>query len=1072
MFFSKLVGTPRREGGVSTGNEFTPIGARSRSQNDNTSLPPQSRYDNRSRALFPPDEEITRLASEGDYMFDDTHSQGFVSSPRRPLVEVPESKLPSRNKNLVTEYSSVKDQNERQKALTNENYLLRFEVVTLKKLLEKSPEKLQFYNEKMQLQQQLAQAKETIEVLRSSDKENDPKELKLKDQQIFELKSRLDKSAKDNLERNDLVLQLQERDREVESLRRDLMQLSRSKAGSEADLKQEIRSKQEQIDRLQSSLANNDDQANHRFQQELERKAREIKQLELKLDFAQKTLQEKDAHLESRSKDGDLTKFTIDKLNRELSIKENKIENLSREIDDLRKSSSKTDGLTNSTIDKLNRELSMKDNKIDNLSRQIGDLRQTSNKADGLTNSTIEKLNRELSIKDNEIDNLSREINDLRKASTNNTSLARDFNDLNSDFRQIKSKYQSLIEEHKNMENSIRSTKEDVFSKNQLLRERDDEIEHLKSKIQDLDRSRAHVSTDKDRQQILALKSQIDRLRNELQILQSKSNSGDEQLNDYQKQIHDYRTSASHLQSKIDSLTNALRIKDKDEYNLRSEIDALKNQNNSTNFQQLNSKDEEIRELTRKARDDAERIEFYETEHKKLEENFEQLKQDHDALLATERKLRDEISSLLDSNSYQARAREPPAAISSQILDESLQNFMNENSHLRQKLSEAETRIIDLKFENGKFLRNRLEQDEEIRRLTDENDQIRNSLRRKSRLEIDQLNYELNNKEETIKNLEFKMMNLQRALDNAEIYKPDTTRLESKVDFMSKETRETKEILNSMRLMNLGTQPKQESNVTTESPFLIMMELQLKQANEQKDEISKRLAKAEELNQILEEKQVILERDIRSSEKYKSIYESKAETVDSQNEKLTQKVKRLERDLLDSSDKIDKLLDEMKSLNRVHENKQNHVYDEELRQARMDKLKLEDEISTLRRQIRANLADSDSAMVAYLTADLRYHKTRLAYVVETCQNLYYKYTYMTRTNQISNKLIKDEIKVFSKYGIYPDDTPKKKLTFAVVAKLVRASIRFKNRYEKGQTRNSVLRELKLEIEQGKAQLNL
>jgi chromosome segregation ATPase len=465
-------------------------------------------------------------------------------------------------------------------------------------------------------------------------------------------------------------------------------------------------------------------------------------------------------------------------------------------------------------------------------------------------------------------------------------------------------------------------------------------------------------------------------------------------------------------------------------------------------------------------------IDFYESEHKILEDKYKNLKIEHEALLVTERKLRDEISRILDANTYQARTYEPLALNSySHIHDETIQNLKNENTFLRGKLGEAEAKNVDLKSELSTYHLSRSNQEEEIRRLIKENSQIRSSLKHESQVEINELKYELRRKEDSIKSLELKIMSLKQSLDLAENHKAETARLENKIDYISKER--NKEILDSMRLLNLGNQSKQDGGSKPESPFLVMMEFQLKQAVEQKDEISKKLAKAEEQNEILKEKKSILERDLRASEQSKSIYESKATKAESQNETLSSKVKRLEQELLDSSNKIDKLLEEMKLLSREDRNKQlDSRYFDDWRQALMDKMKLEEEVSNLRRQVKANLQDSNGAMIDYLKTELKYTKARMLDIVERFQYLYYKHTYMTRTSDISSRMLKDEIKIFGDCGIYPDYTPKKKPSFAAVAKLVLASVRIKNRYERSQTRKDQIRQLKLELERGKAELNL
>lgn len=233
--------------------------------------------------------------------------------------------------------------------------------------------------------------------------------------------------------------------------------------------------------------------------------------------------------------------------------------------------------------------------------------------------------------------------------------------DLQADLSNWKEKYDFLNSEYKGSKN--------LNSDN--INQSKQEIMHLKSKIKDLEY----------------------KYMNAKNMLEQK----DDDLNKMMESMNDDKNSVDKLDRKIDSLTIQLREKDKEEYNLRSQIKALIDQRTSNKDNDYKFYESEIESLKLKEKRVLEQNNKLRIEVSELQDQLYQINTNSNSHDQRLKKLQEQKQELQDRLAYYENEYE--------ILEKAFNNAELESDSLKSQQLKADERIIHLENENQLLLK-------------------------------------------------------------------------------------------------------------------------------------------------------------------------------------------------------------------------------------------------------------------------------------------------------------------------------------------------------------------------------
>ncbi|CUM46710.1 uncharacterized protein AC631_04369 [Debaryomyces fabryi] len=233
--------------------------------------------------------------------------------------------------------------------------------------------------------------------------------------------------------------------------------------------------------------------------------------------------------------------------------------------------------------------------------------------------------------------------------------------DLQADLSNWKEKYEFLNSEYRGS----------TDSNNDNLKQSKQEIMHLNSKIKDLEY----------------------KYMNAKNMLEQK----DEDLNKMMESINGDKNIVDKLDRRIDSLTRQLKEKDKEEYNLRSQIKALLDQRTSNKDNDYQFYESEIESLKLKEKRVSEQNNKLRIEVSELQDQLYQINTNSNSHDQRLKKLQEQKQELQDRLAYYENEYE--------ILEKAFNNAELESDSLKSQQLKADERIINLENENQLLLK-------------------------------------------------------------------------------------------------------------------------------------------------------------------------------------------------------------------------------------------------------------------------------------------------------------------------------------------------------------------------------
>ena len=233
--------------------------------------------------------------------------------------------------------------------------------------------------------------------------------------------------------------------------------------------------------------------------------------------------------------------------------------------------------------------------------------------------------------------------------------------DLQTDLSNWKDKYEYLNSEYKGS----------THSNNDNISQSKQEIMHLNSKIKDLEY----------------------KYMNAKNMLEQK----DDDLNKMMSSVHDDKTIVDKLDRKVDSLTRELKEKDKEEYNLRSQIKALLDQRTSNKDNDYKFYESEIESLKLKETRVSEQNNKLRIEISELQDQLYQINTNSNSHDQRLKKLQEQKNELQDKLTYYENEYE--------ILEKAFNNAELECDSLKSQQLKADEKIINLENENQLLLK-------------------------------------------------------------------------------------------------------------------------------------------------------------------------------------------------------------------------------------------------------------------------------------------------------------------------------------------------------------------------------
>lgn len=1030
LMLNHLIGTPRRQ---PKPLEFTPIGGRV-SRGDVSS-------DKENATPLAPKDLNRGINLDQEPYADDTAEFSTVTGlPIKNLaaaefhpVEFPAREIHRERADLINNgMTSIQEQQQTIHEINKENYQLKMELRFYKTQLEGIPrDQRETHEMNVKLQKQLANlSKENNRLRQSAEREEDLRRfLEDKDAQIDDYRRQLSGI-------NQLNHQLDEKDREIENFRLRFADLQQENLRLERNTNEHQQAEVE-VDQMLVELGSAKQQILELRQEviKLRQEAEELKQ------EAEESKQEaEESRQQARESDQQLKDCVS-----ELEAKERAVDSMSDHIEDLEQK-----------VEYWKSRYDLADQEIQD-SRMGADVSQKSQREDLEMRKNIEDLkfkNQELSLK---LERSQTRVQELLKNKGNDDHLLREIDGLTSELKQREKAESDLRSQ---IHALIREKRQNSHNSNEIYEQQIEQLTQNEAKLTELNKK---------------LNGQVAQLKDELFHLNSNTGGFDSRISSLQRQNTELTDQLEYYEQEYNRIKQDFKLSDKDQKQLRQALDDLqseceslrhenevliekfKSQSNAgisalseldrINMNNLQSENQNLQQEIISLNEEIVRV-------KKLLE-FEKTNNNSDELQYENRKLRRELE--LNSNEQIDHLESELKRLRNQL------EYEREKNMIKPQLATPEYRPMTPNNSSvlleGEFQRLQLERDQLLNNLRDIEHRYRN------------LQTSLLDKNDLLDRMDIQIKDLKRAhrssFSSDEDSKVELLRAKAASDSKVKQLEIEKETLQKdvqfqiqhyqQKIDELLAQRPSHTDQTND-PVIFLLEKRIEEAYKAKNELSTEVdglkAKLKSAQDDLE----LAQTNLQSSQKQTAnlhdvngVMEQNEKLLKLENERLEMKNKTVLQELEDATQQCRKLEAKVNELRALSQR-----YTQQKQETRFDDLNLKFDSM--------KLTSNESKFKYYknlLDGQLKYYKAKLHDSNLKANDLEFMYNFAIACSKNSKDQIRDKC---SQLGIRPVKPVKKPPTFAVVAKLVLASVRLKNRKQRAQKRQKALDEIKDRVE--------
>lgn len=1042
MFTTKnLIGTPQRG---PRSYEFTPIGASRRTNQepeDNINQNMTTRASLR-RTNEPSNNIKNPLKVDQSFLesFETTSVLGS-SNINTPLVPLREKRAPTVDvlkpqNNILSNGATIRDQQQENKRLETENYNLKIKLATFTRFFDLSPEdQRKLLTENVDLKQQLMEKVHEIDVLRAEmakiheDKENTLVSALPGPNYSFMIAERDDtiRKLKDVIDKNN---------NELQTLRAQVANANRNSLRSPSDdlygkleyIQNENQSLRRQLQTLQDQLiqSQNDDSPSRN----LDNMRKRIQEVDNEAILWKERFENLSAKLRAEEADK-YSKQDMEKAWHEVEQAQKAYQSIRSELE-----------ATQTELRLARSEYSTANNKSETILEEMNSLKSQIRRLEHETSS----LQSSLSAKNNELKSLQLEREGDKQAiirlQNRLETLNEDLQDKEKQEYSLKKQINSLINERDNKSNDTKAFHH--------------QYESMKERERDL------AARNKD------LQLELEKVKDQVYLATSNYSTNDERLNDAYDEIKELKDKLDFFEGEYEQLEKVLR-------DTEQEGDTLKSQLNKTKFTVADLEDSN-QYLKKK-------LEASESQINELEASIDRLKSQATPTAGT--------SAIDQLDKYSARRLEEEKI---ELLDE-IDTLKYELSRVRFELNQERTlKSMESNREHETF---------EIRRLTSERNQLQNRLEEKSlqaselEAKCRRLTLDLSDKEKAIETLEshIRDSNRHKKLD---MFVEDEERTqflkekasnESQIRLLRHQNENLQKELDSQiayykskvddLMQSFGKHTGNENLVS--NSMVALLEEQVDEAQKTKHELSFKLAEAnsriDELQESSRQAEAKLNSNATQSKELQDLnaaLESSEKLLKTENSQLKDKTKRLSEEVDRVTRHCEKLASKLREL-KDRELEREETVDQRLAKSVEEISKYKQNNRSLQRKIddlseRLNVTQLDTSRKTknqfdLLQNELQFYRAKLYDMNLRANDLSLVNSFVSKAVNNSDKQIKDQlVKLNSVTGFPKRSAEPQKLTFAIVAKFVLASVRIKRRFEKSTQRQERLQELRSQIE--------
>lgn len=938
---------------------------------------------------------------------------------------------------ILSNGATIRDQQQDNKRLETENYNLKIKLATFTRFFDLSPEdQRKLLTENVDLKQQLMEKVHEIDRLHSQiDRANEDKENTLV-------------SAASALPIPNISLILAEKD---DNIRR---------------LNSIIHTNKDELDALRSQVANISAQGKSTDElfEKLERLENDNQRLRRQLQALQDQLAQSQRGEDVSADELNVLRRNMHEAQNEAVIWKEKFDSLSAKLEDD----------ANTKFSQVEMERAW--HEVEQAQKAYQSMRSELEQ----TQLRLQAVQRESSKANNESETVHGEVSSLK---SHITHLEAKLSSLQSSLASKQSDVNHLQLEHDGDKQSLSRLQSRLETLNEDLKEKEKQEHAFKKQISALINERDNKSNDsrafqhqyeamKDREQVLTernqeLKLELEKLKDQIFQEKSRYSSNDERLSEAYDEIKELKDKLDFFESEYEKLEDELHNSELSMSNLRNELNK-----NQFSYSDMKDNNDYLKQ----------RLDSSENTIKELKNTIQDLK--------IQSSTKPEVSALEQLNKYNAQRLEDEKI---ELLDE-IDTLKYELSRVRLELNQQKSFKLNPSRDNDAF---------ELRRLNSEKHLLQTRLESKE--------YEVSDLESKCRKLTLEIGDKEAAIESLEKMVRDTTR-NKKLDVFVEDEERTgflKERASSdsqirvLRLQNETLQKELDSQIAyykskldelmrvynkrngsesaISSSVVALLEEQVDEAQKTKHELTFKLAEA---NSRIEEFQLTSQAEQETSAsmsvqnkqltEINAALESSESILKVENRQLQEKAKRLTEETERVTKHCEKLASKLKELKGRELERDDSVYQrllrsvEEISKYKTSNKTMQRKIEELSEQLDASKLDSSRktrTQFDLLQNELQYYRAKLYDMNLHANDLSLVNFYVDKAIKNSDLDIKNQVAKLTSVGGYAKvQQEPRKLTFAVVAKFVLASVRIKRRLERSNKRLDRLLELRTQIE--------